>query len=98
MAEYERLVTGCKNYGIDAYLLDPTETKKLFPLINEKAFLAAIHSPADGTIDPAMLINALTKSAKKNGCKVIFISLFYMNQLVYINIIKLNILYRIKYL
>lgn len=76
MAEYERLVTSCKNFGIDAYLIDPAETKKKFPLLNENAFLAAIHSPADGTIDPAMLINALTKSAEKNGCKVKLHSFF----------------------
>ncbi|XP_011259661.2 sarcosine dehydrogenase, mitochondrial [Camponotus floridanus] len=71
VAEYERLVTSCKNFGIDAYLIDPAETKKKFPLLDENAFLAAIYSPADGTIDPAMLINALTKSAEKNGCKII---------------------------
>lgn len=89
MTEYERLVTNCKNFGIDAYLIDPAETKKKFPLLDENAFLAAIYSPADGTIDPAMLINALTKSAEKNGCKVIHFFLSY--QSVYINIIHLNI-------
>lgn len=80
MAEYERLITSCKNFGIDAYMIDPAETKEKFPLIDENAFLAAIHSPADGTIDPAMLINALTKSAEKNGCKVIsFLFLFHIS-------------------
>ncbi|XP_020288905.1 sarcosine dehydrogenase, mitochondrial [Pseudomyrmex gracilis] len=71
IAEYERLVTVCKNFGIDAYMIDPAETKKKFPLLDESAFAAAIYSPADGTIDPAMLVNALTKSATSNGCKII---------------------------
>lgn len=92
MAEYERLITSCKNFGIDAYIIDPAETKKKFPLIDENAFLAAIHSPADGTIDPAMLVNALTKSAEKNGCKVIsFIFLFHI-------IISLHKYYSLEYL
>lgn len=64
------MVTVCKNFGIDAHMIDPTETKKKFPLLDESAFAAAIYSPADGTIDPAMLVNALTKSATSNGCKV----------------------------
>lgn len=74
-------------------MIDPTETKEKFPLIDENAFLAAIHSPADGTIDPVMLVNALTKSAEKNGCKVIsFVSFFsFISQSVYINITHLNI-------
>ncbi|XP_072748351.1 sarcosine dehydrogenase, mitochondrial-like isoform X2 [Anoplolepis gracilipes] len=71
VTEYEILITGCKNFGIDAYMIDPAETKEKFPLIDENAFLAAIYSPGDGTIDPAMLVNALTKSAEKNGCKII---------------------------
>lgn len=71
VAEYERMVTGCKNFDIDAYIIDPAEAKKKFPLLDENAFVAAVHSPADGTVDPAMLINALTKSAERNGCKVI---------------------------
>lgn len=70
MAEFERLLTVRKNFDIDASLIDSAEAKKKFPLIDESVFLAAIHSPADGTIDPAMLVNALTKSAEKNGCKV----------------------------
>jgi len=70
VAEYERLITTCKNFDIDACIINPSETKEKFPLVNESTFLAAIHSPADGTIDPAMLINVLTKSAEKNGCKV----------------------------
>ncbi|XP_011352418.2 sarcosine dehydrogenase, mitochondrial isoform X2 [Ooceraea biroi] len=71
VVEYERLMTACKNFGIDARIITPSETKEKFPLINDGTFLAAIHSPADGTIDPAMMVNALTKSAEKKGCKII---------------------------
>jgi len=71
VAEYERLTTSCKNFGIDAYMIDPIEAKEKFPLLDKNAFQAAMYSPSDGTIDPAMLVNALTKSAEKNGCKVL---------------------------
>lgn len=70
VAEYERLITASKNFDIDAHIIDPAEAKKKFPLLDENAFVAAVHCPADGTIDPAMLVNALTKSARRNGCKV----------------------------
>lgn len=52
-------------------MIDPVETKEKFPLLDKNAFQAAIYSPMDGTIDPAMLVNALTKSAERNGCKVL---------------------------
>lgn len=52
-------------------MIDPAETTERFPLLDKNAFKAAIYSPEDGTIDPVMLINALTKSAEKNGCRVL---------------------------
>lgn len=51
-------------------MFDPVEATEKFPLLDKNAFQAAIYTPEDGTIDPAMLVNALTKSAEKNGCKV----------------------------
>ena len=68
--EFRRVITGSKIFGIQAYLISPQETKELFPLLNENIIQGAIYSPEDGVIDPTMLINALTKSAKSNGCQV----------------------------
>ena len=68
--EFRRLITGSKIFGIEANLISPQETKELFPLLDEKVIQGAIYSPEDGIIDPTMLINALTKSAKSNGCQV----------------------------
>ncbi|KAK9296853.1 hypothetical protein QLX08_009258 [Tetragonisca angustula] len=69
--EFRRVITGSKIFGIQAYLISPQETKELFPLLNENIIQGAIYSPEDGVIDPTMLINALTKSAKSNGCQII---------------------------
>ncbi|XP_017757288.1 PREDICTED: sarcosine dehydrogenase, mitochondrial [Eufriesea mexicana] len=69
--EYRRLVTGAKAFGIQAHIISSQEAKELFPLLNENNIQGAIYSSQDGVIDPTMLINALTKSAKNNGCQII---------------------------
>lgn len=49
--------------GIENKILSVDETQSIFPLLNPKSYLAALYSPGDGTIDPTMLCNALTKLA-----------------------------------
>ncbi|XP_054008164.1 sarcosine dehydrogenase, mitochondrial [Hylaeus anthracinus] len=71
LAEYKRLITGSKAFGIDAELISSREAKKLFPILDENAFQGAIYCSEDGCVDPSMLINALVKSAKNNGCQII---------------------------
>nr|XP_033339035.1 sarcosine dehydrogenase, mitochondrial [Megalopta genalis] len=71
LEECKRLVSASNAFDIGARLISPKETKDLFPLLDENCFRAAIYSPTDGVIDPSMLINALVKSAKNNGCQVI---------------------------
>lgn len=51
-------------------MISPKEAKDLFPLLDENAFTGALYSPGDGTVDPAMLVSALTKYAKQNGANV----------------------------
>lgn len=51
-------------------MLTPNETQEIFPLLDPKAFIGALHSPGDGVVDPAMLCTALTKAASKNGAMV----------------------------
>lgn len=65
-------------------MIDPVEAKEKFPLIDKNAFQAAMYCPADGTIDPAMLVNALKKLAEKNGCKV-FLSIFFIAIICFYN-------------
>ncbi|XP_076161806.1 sarcosine dehydrogenase, mitochondrial-like isoform X3 [Ptiloglossa arizonensis] len=71
LAEYKRLVTGSKAFGIETQLISSREAKKLFPMLDENAFQGAIYSSEDGGVDPTMLINALIKSAKNNGCQIV---------------------------
>ncbi|XP_076284985.1 E3 ubiquitin-protein ligase HERC2 isoform X2 [Lasioglossum baleicum] len=69
--ELKRLVSGSKILDLGARIISPKEAKDLFPLLDEKSFRAAVYSPTDGVVDPSMLINALVKSARNNGCQVI---------------------------
>lgn len=63
-------MTAGKAYGVESYMVSPREAQELFPLLNESAITGAIYTPADGAMDPAMLVSALTKAAKQNGAKV----------------------------
>lgn len=70
--EYRRLASIGKTLGIENSILTAEETQQtIFPLLDPKSFLGALHSPGDGVVDPAMLCTALTRSATKNGAIVI---------------------------
>uniref|UniRef100_A0A1E1X2L8 Putative dimethylglycine dehydrogenase n=1 Tax=Amblyomma aureolatum TaxID=187763 RepID=A0A1E1X2L8_9ACAR len=69
--EYKRLMTIGKAFGIESYVLSPQETKKLYPLMNVGDLYGALHSPGDGTVDPAGFCTALTRAATDKGAKVI---------------------------
>lgn len=65
-----RLHTLGNAMGIPSQVLSPEDAQKLFPILDPSIFKMALYSPEDGTIDPSMACNALTKVATKNGGKV----------------------------
>ncbi|KAJ9576455.1 hypothetical protein L9F63_006668, partial [Diploptera punctata] len=71
MDEYRRLCTLGVSFGIESSVLDPEETKKLFPLIDSDVIEGSLYSPGDGVVDPKKLCAALTHSAIKSGAQVI---------------------------
>ncbi|XP_042228369.1 sarcosine dehydrogenase, mitochondrial-like [Homarus americanus] len=68
--EYKRLMTMGRVYGIESYVLDPAETKKLYPLMNVEDLYGTLYCPGDGTMDPAGICNALTRWATRAGACV----------------------------
>lgn len=68
--EYKRLMTLGKCYGVESFVLTPSETKKLYPLMNVEDLYGTLYSPKDGLIDPTGLCNALVRAAQKRGAKV----------------------------
>jgi len=69
--EYKRLWTLGNFYGIDSRMLTPAETKELYPILNVDDIYGAMHSPTDGTIDPAGVVNAYKRAAEKLGSKFV---------------------------
>lgn len=68
--EYRRLATAGKSFKIDARIVDPIEAKEIFPLLNPEVIVGGLYNPGDGCVDPTSYINALVRSAKKNGGKI----------------------------
>jgi len=69
--EYKRLWTLGNYYGVDSRMLTPAETKELYPILNVDDIYGAMHSPTDGTIDPAGVVNAYKRAAEKLGSRFV---------------------------
>ncbi|XP_045607468.2 LOW QUALITY PROTEIN: sarcosine dehydrogenase, mitochondrial [Procambarus clarkii] len=69
--EYKRLMTLGRVHDIESYVLDPAETKKLYPLLNVNDLTGTLYCPGDGTMDPAGLCTALTRWATQAGALVV---------------------------
>ena len=70
MDEYRRLVDIGKVFGVGARIINSREAKELFPLLDDNAFIGAIHSPKDGSIDPTSLVSSLAQCSKNRGAQV----------------------------
>lgn len=73
MDEYKRLVTTGRAFGIEAHLITPEEVQKLMPIIDKNVIVGGMYTPGDGSVDPAMWMSALTRSAKSNGAQVLIV-------------------------
>ena len=70
LTEYERLAQTGDYYGIESVVISPAEVKAIHPLLNVDDVYGAMYSPTDGTLDPAGLVMAYTKGAKRLGARV----------------------------
>jgi dimethylglycine dehydrogenase len=57
--------------GMDLELIDMAETKKRFPLLDEKHFVGAIYDPIEGHVDPYGVTHAYAKSAQIGGAEIV---------------------------
>ncbi|XP_048875339.1 sarcosine dehydrogenase, mitochondrial isoform X3 [Brienomyrus brachyistius] len=69
--EYKRLMSLGKVYGIESYVLSPSETKDLYPLMNVEDLYGTLYVPKDGTMDPAGTCSTLARAATARGATVI---------------------------
>ncbi|KAG1680638.1 Sarcosine dehydrogenase, mitochondrial [Nymphon striatum] len=70
LKEYERLKTIGKMFGIESFLLNPQETKELYPLLETSDIVGSLYSPSDGTVDPTGMCTALTRASTTAGAKI----------------------------
>lgn len=54
----------------DMEFISLAEAKRLHPIIDESQFLGALYDPLDGYIDPASVVQAYAKAARKNGAQI----------------------------
>lgn len=69
--EYKRLWTMGQYYGVESRMLSPEETKEVYPILNVADIYGAMHSPTDGTIDPAGIVNAYKRAAERLGSRFV---------------------------
>ena len=68
--EYKRMHTLCKYYNINSYILNQSEIKDLYPLMNVEDVVGGLYCKDDGTIEPDGLTRAYAKYATINGAKI----------------------------
>lgn len=70
MGEYRRLKTIGGSFGIESFLLTPSETKSKFPFINEQIIEGSLYIPGCGVVNPQALCQGLVQAATQSGAKV----------------------------
>lgn len=68
--EYKRLATTAQSFGMEMHLLSPTETQKLWPLLNVSDLVGASFLPTDGQASPSDITQALAKGARMHGARL----------------------------
>ncbi|MGE0240197.1 MAG: FAD-dependent oxidoreductase [Parvibaculaceae bacterium] len=68
--EFKSYMSVAAAQGTRAELLDPSEARKLWPLIESQHMLAALYNPDDGHIAPADVTQAMAKGARDRGAKI----------------------------
>jgi sarcosine dehydrogenase len=71
LAEYERLYTLGQYYGVESRMLSPKEALDIYPILNVDDVYGAMHSPTDGTIDPAGVVTQYKKAATRLGSRFV---------------------------
>ncbi|KFQ99298.1 hypothetical protein N306_14723, partial [Opisthocomus hoazin] len=69
--EYKRLMSLGKVYGVESYVLTPSQTKDLYPLMNIDDLYGTLYVPKDGTMDPAGTCSTLARAATARGAMII---------------------------
>lgn len=70
MDEYKRFLATARALGIEADLVGPQQVKALWPLLELRQTVGALHVPGDGYTDPTQTTNAFAKAARALGAEI----------------------------
>ncbi|WP_366554896.1 GcvT family protein [Aquibaculum sediminis] len=69
-AEYQRLATTARSFGMEMHLISPEEVKRLWPLMDTSDLVGASWLPSDGQASPSDITASLAKGARMNGARL----------------------------
>jgi len=70
MQELKRQATMGKVFGVEAYMVSPSEARDKHPLIDQKGVEGGLFIPANGQADPANITQAFAKAARQRGVRI----------------------------
>jgi 4-methylaminobutanoate oxidase (formaldehyde-forming) len=76
LEELKRQATTAQLFDVEANMLDTSEIKKLYPIVNTDDIIGGVHMPLDGQADPVGVTNVLAKAAKMQGTRILLIGHF----------------------
>ncbi len=71
LEELKRQATTAQLFDVEANMLNPSEIKKLYPIISTNDIIGGVHIPLDGQADPVGVTNVLSKAARQNGATIV---------------------------
>lgn len=71
LEELKRQVALARSFDLPLELISTKQAQELFPIMDPKDVLGAVHMPTDGSVDPSGLTMALATGAKKRGARLL---------------------------
>jgi sarcosine dehydrogenase len=70
-AEFRRLATTARSFGMEMHLISPVEVKRMWPLMEVGDLVGASWLPTDGQASPSDITQSLAKGARMHGAKLV---------------------------
>ena len=70
LQELLRQATAAQLFDVNVEVLNKTQTKDFYPVINNDDILGSVFMPEDGQADPVGVTNVLAKAARIEGAKI----------------------------
>ena len=71
MTEIRRQATTAHSFGLEMYLLSPTEARDLWPVMDGSDLVGAAFLPTDGQANPSDIAQALARGARAKGVRFV---------------------------